>query len=426
MAREKSVRYINLLRLFRADLKMLRQLVEKEFVYNIILYNMQSTYDLDKYRDILDITLLPNACLIIQVDGTEKDLANQMVISNMRKQVWRRLRRLLEVENDGIIAILGSNNISMAMVGNREVAVLLPVKAKKEREFRRDVKDYARFLKAYLEHHLAFTVSLGIGNQSSDLWNLHQAYREAKAAVKNKFYLGNSSLIYYGDVQAPREVNIPFFIERETALVKEMRNGQWENLKKEMDTLFHLVQELYQVDPDILKVRVLEMFTVLSRTAMDLGVESKLLLDLKVRIGTEIEGISILAEMVAWTVSLLDQIINYIKDKHQDTASKAVARAKQYLGEKFYGGISLDEVARQVHLSPSYFSHIFRELTGSSFSDYLKQLRITAAQRLLLSTQKNVAEIGQAVGYGDPNYFSRVFKNVVGQSPNDYRTGKKA
>lgn len=88
--------------------------------------------------------------------------------------------------------------------------------------------------------------------------------------------------------------------------------------------------------------------------------------------------------------------------------------------------LSLAEVASHVHFSPNHFSVVFSEETGSTFKDYLTQIRIEAAKKLLRMSQCKCSEVAYKVGYNDPHYFSLVFRKKTGLTPQQYRASQKA
>ena len=83
--------------------------------------------------------------------------------------------------------------------------------------------------------------------------------------------------------------------------------------------------------------------------------------------------------------------------------------------------ITLREVAGVVHVSPSRLRHVFKEVTGVGFKEYVTQLRVTEAQRLLASTELSVAEVARAVSYSNLSQFYKVFDRTTAMSPADYR-----
>jgi len=71
--------------------------------------------------------------------------------------------------------------------------------------------------------------------------------------------------------------------------------------------------------------------------------------------------------------------------------------------------------------STPYISKRFKQETGVTFSEYLKKVRIDASQRLLINTDKSVAEISELVGYVDTTFFHNTFRSIVGLTPLEYR-----
>ena len=101
-----------------------------------------------------------------------------------------------------------------------------------------------------------------------------------------------------------------------------------------------------------------------------------------------------------------------------------VATACAYLKEHYMeNGLSLEDTAALVGLSPSHFSRAFKEQAGEKYVDYLTRLRLNAAASLLRQTLASVRQIALAVGYSDPNYLSRIFHRRTGVSPKEYRDG---
>ena len=83
--------------------------------------------------------------------------------------------------------------------------------------------------------------------------------------------------------------------------------------------------------------------------------------------------------------------------------------------------ITLERVAREVHLSASRLSHLFTELENNSFRDRLIALRLEKAKDLLAHTSWPVHDVALRVGYADPSFFCRIFARRFGLSPGKYR-----
>lgn len=97
-------------------------------------------------------------------------------------------------------------------------------------------------------------------------------------------------------------------------------------------------------------------------------------------------------------------------------------QAKSYLSSHYMDfDCSLSSVAEFIHMSPSHLSFIFKKEVGTTFINYLTDLRIKKAKQLLSSTDLMVYEVSTNVGYENYAYFSTVFKKSVGLSPKEYR-----
>ncbi len=110
------------------------------------------------------------------------------------------------------------------------------------------------------------------------------------------------------------------------------------------------------------------------------------------------------------------------KKQQRDLLTQAIGFIDKHYPDET---ISLDKVAREVNISPNYFSAMFSQEVGQTFVEYLTGKRIGEAKRMLRQTDKRSSEIAFAVGYKDPHYFSFVFKKVSGCTPSEYRRGDR-
>ncbi len=107
--------------------------------------------------------------------------------------------------------------------------------------------------------------------------------------------------------------------------------------------------------------------------------------------------------------------------KESKTFSMIVKDAVPYINEHFADCPSRDEMAERLHLNPSYFSDLFKSRLGISYSEYITNVRMSEAMRLLKYTDKTVNEIMAEVGYHSPTAFYRKFKECYGMLPGEVR-----
>lgn len=122
--------------------------------------------------------------------------------------------------------------------------------------------------------------------------------------------------------------------------------------------------------------------------------------------------------------SILYQIWQYYRQSITDTRLKInphIQSAQQYIINNYNRNLSIDEVAAHVNLNPSYFRHLFKDVLNVSFKEYITDLRLSHARKLLLDTNMNINRVIEEIGYTNISQFYRVFHQHYGMTPAEYR-----
>lgn len=112
--------------------------------------------------------------------------------------------------------------------------------------------------------------------------------------------------------------------------------------------------------------------------------------------------------------------------KEIDVDNRLIQEIATYIYENYDKKITLDDMAVKFHISRSYLSKKFKQTTGFGFKEYLINVRIKNACRLLLETNHSITDIAFECGFNDSNYFGDAFRRIKGVSPNKYRRNKEA
>ena len=133
----------------------------------------------------------------------------------------------------------------------------------------------------------------------------------------------------------------------------------------------------------------------------------------------------ILHELIAWIIRdhRADQLQ---RNRAPEEHSPAIAKVIDWLRQHIQDDLSVTELADVAGLSPSYFRRCFHREVGSSPRDYVTQLRIEQAKRMLEQTDRSITEIAMELGYNTSAYFTAVFHRETGTTPSDYRRQVKA
>lgn len=117
--------------------------------------------------------------------------------------------------------------------------------------------------------------------------------------------------------------------------------------------------------------------------------------------------------------------IQILQSRALEKEDQAIYGAKQYISAHYTAPLHLEDVARQVNLTPSYFCMKFRQATGQNFVEYVTALRLERAKDLLRHSSRKIHEIAEAVGFTDTRHFSRTFRRYCGILPTQYRTQQR-
>ena len=101
--------------------------------------------------------------------------------------------------------------------------------------------------------------------------------------------------------------------------------------------------------------------------------------------------------------------------------SALVGKVINYINSNLQENLSVNEIANQFYVSPTYLSRVFKKETGFSVIEYINKLKIKHATFLLRDTSLPIQDIGRIIGINDVNYFSRLFKRYMNQTPTQYR-----
>lgn len=110
-----------------------------------------------------------------------------------------------------------------------------------------------------------------------------------------------------------------------------------------------------------------------------------------------------------------------VKNIKEGYMSLTIKKALDYINDNYCRDISLNEVAQYTNVTSYYLSRLFAKETGKNFVDYLIEIRIQKAKKLIKEDNYKTYEIAEMVGIKDPHYFSKLFKRYTGVTPTEYR-----
>ena len=255
-------------------------------------------------------------------------------------------------------------------------------------------------------------------------WNADLTLGQLKGGVEQlcrsmewNISLGDDVIVSYPKVNTLQTSPCIYPIELEKQMKIHICSNESKGVDKALNYFTAYFQKGTLFDPKEIKECYVRFLWSMINVAKETGIldhenlEQQSLLE-------QVMGARTQKELQTAVYSLKEKIHSREED---DTIHLTVKRAQSLIQEFYQTGITLEEIADRLNITPEYLGTRFHKELGVNFSTYIKNYRMTKAKELLIGTQMKLYEIAAKVGYSDPKYFSRVFKETTGQLPADYR-----
>ena len=210
-------------------------------------------------------------------------------------------------------------------------------------------------------------------------------------------------------------------LESERELLGKVKIGDRTGAKEILNSILGTILFRNPGDLGVLKVRMLELLSILNRSAVEGGVDVDVMLEKNLVYIDKVMQINKQEDLCAWISTALNDFIELVYSSQDANKITQIRPAINYIDANYDKQISLAEIAKSSYLSVSRLAHVFKEQMGITIIDYLTSVRIERAKQLLLATDQNCTEICFEVGYNNQSYFTRTFKELVGVTPRQFR-----
>jgi len=275
------------------------------------------------------------------------------------------------------------------------------------------------------QSYLGIPLTAGVGLACSGAEELHRSVEGARSALDYRALVGGDRVIYIGDLEPQPAAELFFEEEDQRQLSNAIKLGTPEQVEQ---VVRGLMERLRQTGLSLSRCHLflLELVTCLIRLTRSGGVAVEEVFGANFTGAVPISDFSSLEELGRWLGERCRKLHDLLGRQRTDSAGRLVERAKDYIAGHYADeGLSVESLCSHIHLSPTYFSTLFKREVGMSFTAYVTQVRMDEAVRLLRETDEKTYRIAERTGYSDPNYFSYVFKRRFGVSPTKFRAGLK-
>jgi len=328
----------------------------------------------------------------------------KFAISNISEEIMNKyLSGVVLIHNDHVVLIAGHDTDDEDKAVEHMFLVLEEIR-----------QSLAKFLE--------LSVTIGLGAACDDISCISHSYEGAVTALDYRMVMGSGRIIYINDIEPMSTEKVVFDDQKERMLSTYIRVGTVEEINEYLDFLF---KELVEVKASLkdCQIYLIEMIASIVKVCKSLQVDIAEIFGENVNLFVDMYNFSTIDEVKNWIKGICVKLMGYISGKRRDLCDLQVEMAKEYAMKNYSNPeITIEKVCRYLHISPSYFSSIFKKKTGETFMSFLQRIRMETAKELLKTTNLKAFEIAEKVGYSDPHYFSFSYKKFYGLSPKEYRS----
>ena len=386
----------------KEELKSSEKLIQKEFLNNLVHNSIDMSTVMQKAQELgLNLISRYYKILISKIESSSKNKQNQekaCSLINSYSSSWEHTNSFFH-HNNWLICIC---------------------KGTAQNELEENIYHIAETIEHIVTQNKDCTVITGIGKTVEHLSSISESYEDAKRIVQNNNLENQTRIISTDDIQIddsellelkekdPMVERLKYAVKTDiSAIIDESMNliksnpGQFQFFASYIlaDLIFAVSKLIENLGGNIKEIKP----EILQRSYIDSAVQNE-------------------TQFIQELESILSFVLEYRDSKITGKYSDVILKAKKYIDKNYADqNTTLAAVAEVVCLSPNHFSTIFSQECKTTFIEYLTNVRIENAKRLMKETDMKGYDIAYECGFSDPHYFSYIFKKNTGLSPREFK-----
>ncbi|UKS24750.1 helix-turn-helix domain-containing protein [Paenibacillus sp. HWE-109] len=285
------------------------------------------------------------------------------------------------------------------------------------------VADLSEDVRSWVEQHLIFRVTIGVGQVVEDLQELAQSYDAAVHVLRFKSSLGTNRVSFYWETESSRDREMYAHLPLVKSLAQAFRLGEkeWKTLLEQIFTELKIGLFSYDEIRNLMNYMVYHLHREIAELSAEL--QSMWKAETLPPLNDAIEQFDTLEEVYAVWLTLLEGAAEKMAALREVRSTHALMKQVRSYMEAHLSdpGLSLNSLSERFQLHASQVSRAFKEEFGEKFVDHLIKIRMEHAKKLLEVSRISVQDIGIQVGYTHAISFIRAFKKYTGMTPGEYR-----
>ena len=385
MIRSKAVE--SLVNLTRDVEESIKELADMGIVLDSPSYRV-AVFDMDLYADME----------YVDIEKRQESALMAFVLFNVSDEIVTR-------EKAGIVYQEGSSRVCILFTGNRTG------------EFARKIREICKEIQSKVKEVIGIETSIGIGSWVRNPRELCMSYALAQKGIQCRYLLGGNLLMDMEEEKTDKEL---FIQEEIREFAEAVRFGKKENMDDSLNKMEEKIKGAL-VEKSRACMYLQQIVRTIDRVCEDVSVDMKRILSGRDELLHSITKQKSFDSACRIVEDYIMKIFKLLSDMNSSTGQRQARLAMNYIQKNYMDpDLSLNDICSYLNISTSYFSTIFKEMTGETFTEVLIRTRMEKAKELLENTTMKNYEIAEKVGFSDPHYFGISFKKMTGVTPTEY------
>ena len=313
-------------------------------------------------------------------------------------------------EKAGVVYQEGNNRVCIIFAGNRT------------KEFSENIHRICHEIQKKVKEVIGLETSIGIGSWVRSPYELIYSYRLAAKAIAYRYLLGGNLLF---DMEEKKTDNSIFLMKDLETLTEAIKSGDRRLMEK---TLGQIETEIKSalVEKSYACIYLQQVIRAIGNTCQSLSEEPEKIVAQREALLKAVTEQRMFSQAAALVEKYAQEVFDALQELNSSSGQRQGMLAMDYIQKNYMDPcLSLNSICSYLNISTSYFSTIFKEMTGETFIEVLTRVRMEKAKELLENTTMKNYEIAEKVGFSDPHYFGISFKKITGKTPTEYAREKR-
>ena len=352
-----------------------------------------AVFDIDTYSDMYQMDM----------DKQQESALMAFVLFNVGDEI-------VVQEKAGVVYQEGNNRVCIIFAGNRT------------KEFSENIHRICHEIQKKVKEVIGLETSIGIGSWVRSPYELIYSYRLAAKAIDYRYLLGGNLLF---DMEEKKTDNSIFLINDLETLTEAIKSGDRRLME---ETLGQIETEIKSalVEKSYACIYLQQVIRAIGNTCQSLSEEPEKIIAQREALLKAVTEQRMFSQAAALVEKYAQEVFDALQELNSSSGQRQGMLAMDYIQKNYMDpGLSLNSICSYLNISTSYFSTIFKEMTGETFIEVLTRVRMEKAKELLENTTMKNYEIAEKVGFSDPHYFGISFKKITGKTPTEYAREKR-